>query len=530
MKKLIALLLAFAMVFTLAACSGGGGSSDGGGETSGDVKRLVIADDEWYGTDPYQQDTWSTVQTLINEPIFSIDPDTGALNDSIATGLEVSEDGLTMTFTVPEGKYYASGEQVEPEDIKASLEYGQQISPYAEGWENIESIDVDEATRTVTFHLSRFSSDLLYYLGECFIGCIDKDQLDTMTEDELMWGAQCYAPFYVDSYEPGSFVVLKKNEGFKSDNPYVSNKGPVDIDEIYVKFNTDDFTVIEEMKSGACDYWNAPTPDARQQLASNSNVVIAEKSYPVTDFMEINTDEGIFADQRLREALCLLLNREQYCEKTNGAAVPAYSMIYDTMLYFSQAAKDDFMANYANNETRALELIAEAGWADTDGDGILDKDGQKFEFGMYASTDSTRQAIVQAMQEHLKGYGMIMNAEAIDWNYVHEYLEADDYDTGIHSLEWMEPILILNCMYDDPEYINGGDNDYQWFYDEVTKCAAEPDDDVRSDMLGELQMKNHPEWNCIPLYSDISYVCYSSRVKGINILPNGFIYWNDLSL
>ena len=49
-------------------------------------------------------------------------------------------------------------------------------------------------------------------------------------------------------------------------------------------------------------------------------------------------------------------------------------------------------------------------------------------------------------------------------------------------------------------------------------------------MLGELQMKNHVEWNCIPLYSDISYVCYSSRVKGINILPNGFIYWNDLAL
>ena len=45
MKKLVALLLAFAMVFAMAACTGGGGSSEGG-ETSGDVKRLVIADDE----------------------------------------------------------------------------------------------------------------------------------------------------------------------------------------------------------------------------------------------------------------------------------------------------------------------------------------------------------------------------------------------------------------------------------------------------------------------------------------------------
>ena len=121
MKKLIALLLAFAMVFTLAACSGGGGSSEGGGETSGDVKRLVIADDEWYGTDPYQQDTWSTVQTLINEPIFSIDPDTGALNDSIATGLEVSEDGLTYTFAIREGPKWSDGTPLDAKDFEYSI-------------------------------------------------------------------------------------------------------------------------------------------------------------------------------------------------------------------------------------------------------------------------------------------------------------------------------------------------------------------------------------------------------------------------
>ena len=526
MKKVLAMLLALAMVFSLAACGG-----EGGGTTTKEVAKLVIADDEWYGTDPYQQDSWSTVQTLINEPLFSIDPETGALNDSIATGLEVTDDGLTMSFTVPHGKKYASGEEVLAEDVKASLEYGQAISPYAEGWENIETIDADNETGKVVFHLSRFSSDLLYYLGECFIGVIDKDQIDSLSQDEMMWGAQCYAPFYVDTYEPGSYVTLKRNEGFKSDNPYVTNKGMSAIEEIQVKFNTDDFTVIEEMKNGACDYWNAPTPDARAQFESSENVKVCSKSYPVTDFMEINTDEGsIFEDIRLRQALCLLLNREQYCELTNGAAVPAYSMIYDTMLYFSQEAKDDFMANYCNDEAKALALIEEAGWKDTNGDGWLDKDGKIFEFGMYASTDSTRQAIVQAMQEHLKGYGIKMNPEAIDWNYVHEYLEADEYDTGIHSLEWMEPILILNCMYDDPEYINGGDNDYQWFYDGVTAAASETDDLKRADMLGELEMKNATEWNCIPIYSDVSYVCHATRVKGINVLPNGFIYWNDLSL
>ncbi|MDD2295474.1 MAG: ABC transporter substrate-binding protein, partial [Eubacteriales bacterium] len=235
----------------------------------------------------------------------------------------------------------------------------------------------------------------------------------------------------------------------------------------------------------------------------------------------------IFEDLKLRQGYCLLIDREALCELTNGAAVPAYSMIYDNMMYFSQAAKDDFVANYANDAERGKALIAEAGWADTDGDGYLDKDGQMAEFTMYASTDPTRQIIVQGMQEQMKQYGFKMNIEAIDWNYVHEYLCANDYDMGIHSLEWAEPILILNCCFDDPNAANNSDA----FYAAVEDAATTVDDQERSDKLGVIQIEMlHPEWNMIPVYSDVYYVAHSSALKGVNILQNGFIYWNDLAL
>jgi ABC-type transport system substrate-binding protein len=477
MKKLIALLLAMVMVLPLVAACG----SDTAG--SGETKRMVIADDEWYGTDAFQQDTWSTVQALIADPLFAIDPDTGALLDSIATDLVVSEDGLTMTFTIPEGKYYATGEQVEPEDVKASFEYGKGISPYADGYSNIESIDIDG--RQVVFHLTNFRSDMLYYLGECFICILDKDQIDSMSQDELTWGAVPYGPYYVKNYEPGSYVDLVPNPKYVCDNPLVTNKGVGLIDEIHVKFNTDDFTIIEELKNGEIDYWNAPTIDAQSQLASAENIKIVDKSYPVVDFMEINTDNSIFEDVRLRQALCLLLDREALCELTNGAAVPAYSMVYDSMMYFSQEGKDDFKNNYCNDIDRALALITEAGWADTDGDGYLDKDGQKFEFGMYASTDTTRQIIVQGMQEQLKQYGIQMNCEAIDWNYVHEYLQSNEYDTGIHSLEWAEPILVLNCCFDDPNAANNNEA----FYAAIDAAASTVDDAERVTKLGQIEIE-----------------------------------------
>lgn len=521
MKKMFAVLMALAMMFSLVAC--GGGQGEGGG--SRDANRIVIADGEWYGTDPYQQDTWSTVQSLISDTLFAIDPETGGLIDGICTDLHTSEDGLTMTMTVPEGKYFVTGEQVDPEDIVASIEWGKEVSPYADGYSNIESMEIDG--RQVVFHLSNFRSDLLYYLGECFMGVIDKSQLDSMSKDELMWGAVPYGPYYVDSYEPGSNVTLKINEKYVTDVPLVENKGAAKIEEIFVKFNTDNFTAIEELKNGDIDYWYAVTMDALKQLEGVENVVVKEKSYPVVDFMEINTNAGsIFEDVRLRQAVCLALDREALCELTDGAAVPAYSMIYDTMLYFSQEAKDDFMNNYANNLEKAKHLLAEAGWADSDGDGYLDKDGKILEFGMYASTDTTRQIIVQGMQEQLRQIGMKMNCEAIDWNYVHEYLGSDDYDLGIHSLEWMEPILILNSCFSDKD-APGND---QAYIDAVNAAAAIVDDAERAVALGKIEIEQNKNWNMIPLYSDVAYIAHSTRLQGVNILPNGFIYWNDLSV
>lgn len=141
----------------------------------GDAKdTMVVIDSEWYGTDMFQQDGWESAQSLIADSLFTEDPKTGDLLDGICTDWKLSDDGLTATFNVPEGKYYATGEQVEPEDVVASLEYGKEVSPYADGYSNIESMDIDG--RQVTLHLSSFRSDMLYNLAACFIGVIDKDR------------------------------------------------------------------------------------------------------------------------------------------------------------------------------------------------------------------------------------------------------------------------------------------------------------------------------------------------------------------
>ena len=512
-REFTVFLLVTAMILSLAACGGGTkdtGAADGGAGAGG-KDTFTLADEEWYGTDLYQQDSWSSGQTLIADALFTLDPEGGDLLDGICTGLTASEDGLTLTMTVPEGKYYATGEQVEPEDVVASIEWGQEVSVYADGYSNIESMEVDG--RQVIMHLSEFRSDLFYYLGEVFMGVIDKDQLDSLSKDELMWQAVPYGMYSVESYEPGSGVTLIANEGYKTDNPLVENKGAPSIKNIEVKFNMEDFTAIEELKAGNIDYINGITMEGKQQLEAEGGVIVAEKTYPNIDYFEMNTDRGAFADVAVRQAVALTIDREALSELTDGAVLPAYSMIYDTMQGFSQEAKDDFQANYANDPERAKQILADAGYADSNGDGYVDKNGTNVEFTFYSWSTGANVIVSQGLQEQLKQVGIKMNIEALDWNYIYENINNDEYDAGIEWLEWAEPILILNACYYD---LNApGDTDE--YAAAVADAAATVDADERIAKIGEIQKAMFENWNMIPFYSEATYIAYNDSVKAFGL-------------
>ena len=173
-KKLLTTALIGVMLIGMFSLSSCGKTSDGGGTPGGgDREDLKVVDAEWYGIDVYQLDSSSNLQQLVSESLFEWDTDKNEIVDGTCTDWTVSEDGLTITFNVPDGMYYSTGEQVEPEDVKASIEHGQKVSPYADGYDNIKSIDIDG--RQVTLHLSNYRSDMLYNFTSDFM-CIRSEE------------------------------------------------------------------------------------------------------------------------------------------------------------------------------------------------------------------------------------------------------------------------------------------------------------------------------------------------------------------
>ncbi len=291
-KKLLVLGLIVVLALGMTACGGGGDEGEGDGEAK---TSLSIIDNEWYGVDAYQLDGTASFQGLNSSALFQWDPETNTMVDNVCTDWEVSEDGKTATFNVPEGMYYSTGEQVEPEDVVASLEHGLDVSPYKDGYSNIESMEIDG--RQVTLHLTEFRSDMQYYFCAGFVIIIDKDELDSMSNEELMWESHPYGMYALaeeNGYVSGSEVNLVKNEGYKCANPLVENQGAGKFETIQVRFNVEDFTAIEELKNGTVDILAAVTQDAKMELDGSDEVAMVEATYPNIYYFEMNTNKGIF--------------------------------------------------------------------------------------------------------------------------------------------------------------------------------------------------------------------------------------------
>lgn len=535
-KKLIALVLALVMAAFAVACTTGNtnGNTTGGTPAAQDQttdapdssrNSLNLYDSEWLGTDLYRCSSWTGLQDLISDSFFIQDPDDPSnILPNICTGYEVSDDGLTIKLLFPDDLKFYDGTSVTPDDVIASIQYGQEYSEWGYGYSNIESMEADG--NDVILHLNGYRTDLMYFLSHSFMGILKADGINNLTEDQMQWGAIPYGQFYVDEYVAGSHITLKPNPYYKTNNPLVTNQGPSKLDHITIKIaDTETFSLDTMLESGDLDMLSGINMTQYAELKDMSDVVILDSTFPNIEYCELNTDSPSLSDYNVRKAIFLALDRDAMEEVCQGSMKPEYSMITSGVQYYTSDAADWFKANLANNVEEAKQLLADAGYT-MNSDGYLEKDGSVLEFSFLARSSGTSVTVAQEMQNQLKEIGIKMDIETIDWNYIYDRISDDDYDMGIECLEWGEPILVLNyCYYDS----NGRTQDETDAYNaKVEQCATTADVAAMEQLITDIQMDIFQSCTMLPLYSDIEYCAYRSDIPGLVVTSNGGIFFNDV--
>jgi len=137
----------------------------------------------------------------------------------------------------------------------------------------------------------------------------------------------------------------------------------------------------------------------------------------------------LFRDKRVRRALTHAINREEIVKYVlYGLGVVATGTFPPEMWYYNPDVKP-----LPYDPDKARKLLAEAGWKDTDGDGILDKNGEKFSFNLITNNgNQTRKDVAVLVQEQLRNIGIEAEIALYEWSvFLSEKIDKRNFDACV---------------------------------------------------------------------------------------------------
>jgi len=382
MKKIIALLLALLLVFSVVGCaktddtekpdasanapaeessseaSVEAGSEDAGRDTINLTLNQAIAT-----INPYDGNALVAYQLYyqIYETLFFLN-DEGELEPRLGVSYEVGEDKMTYTVKLQKGVKFHNGQEMTAEDVAWSLEYGYVTGPYTANrgkLKNVESATViDEETieiKSSTIDASFMGNVALYGYICCkdeYLAAVDSGKIG------VEWVPYGSGPYMITSYNPDSEIVLEAFDDYW--------RGKARIENVNYKILSDNNTISVAFEAGDLDFIVVPTAMWSTISANdNYNTFLSPTNHTSFFHINVNNDDAL-SNKLVRQALSYGINREEMCIAAYDVlATPAYSMMNPETVFGAYTQEELQSAGinaYEYNPEKAKELLAEAGY------------------------------------------------------------------------------------------------------------------------------------------------------------------------
>ncbi len=330
---------------------------------------------------------------------------------------------LVWEFTIREGVKFSNGKACDAAAVKAALERTYDYSR-SKTMLNIASIEADGLKLTITTNSinAALPSNLADHTGSIV-------DVDTMGENDIPVGT---GPFAIVSWDSPSSMELKKNEYYWG--------GSVKIDTVSIKVIEDGNAQAMALDNGEVDItFQLPTENVRQ-FADNPGFNVAKRTGSRSQIMYFNFENELLADVNVRKAIAMAIDRAALANAVNKGDSEAATGIWPVSFSYGQVEGIDYDVDAAK------KLLSDAGYADTNGDGILDKDGKALSFSLitYGSHGALLPTFCEAMQDALKEIGIGTDITLNDYAAHSDLLKAGTFDLALNSYI-MAPVA-------DPQY------------------------------------------------------------------------------
>lgn len=457
----------------------------------------------------------------------------GEVENGIAEGYEVSEDGLVYTFHIRDNAKWSDGEDVTAKDFEyawkralnpnTAAEYAYQLfyikngEAYNKGEASADDVGikvVDNKTIEVTLE-----SAVPYFVSLLAMPVYYPVRQDIIEENGDKWALspETYVsngPFKMTEWSEKESMTFIKNENYwDADN--------VKLETLVFRLIDDQTTTLSAFKNGELDIMEQPPTTEIQSLIDEG----VAKVYPYlgTYFYMVNvsgkglSSEAVDAlqDVRVRKALSLAIDRNLITEKVStGGEIPATS-------YVPEGVKDTqgntFHKDYSSvttNIEEAKKLLEEAGYPN----------GQGFPTITFTyNTASNNQMIAQAIQDMWKtNLGINVELKNEEWAVFQTTRNNFQYEICRHGWigDYNDPMTFLDMWVTASGQNNAGYSNEE--YDSlIAQAKSEQDGEKRTELLRKAEDILMDDMAIIPIYYYTNIVCANDNVKGYVKSPLG---------
>lgn len=371
---------------------------------------------------------WSALRYGVGETLFKYN-DNMEIEPWLATDYEFVDD-TTVKITLRDGVQFSSGRTMDGEAVKECLDHLLAVHDRAPSDLKVDHIEADGMT--VTIYTTEPCPAIINYLGDPYGAIIDMDYgtdgvEGTSTGTSNVAGTGPYVAANVTETQ----IDLVKNENYWG--------GEVNVDKVTVKTLSDASSLSASLQTGDIQGTYGLSYDSYALFENNPDYTINSCATSRCFFGQFNYDSEIIQDEAVRKAITMGIDKEGFCTVLmEGRGIPAKAAFPGSFSYGNEAVT---VPDYDPEGARAL--LEEAGWTDTDGDGYVDKDGQKLAIRWLTYPGRLEQPkLAEYAQATLKDIGI-----EVDVNCTQDHLnilETGAYDVYVSSL--------TTAPTGDPEY------------------------------------------------------------------------------
>lgn len=484
-------------------------------------------------------DAYSNRMTMATfETLLDYDRLTMELEPVLAESYEIAADHLTYTFKMRRNATFSDGVPVTAHDIKFTFNAIRDPKNETADLRNYYQDVV--ACELLDDYTIRFVCDKPYFRHLIMLGAglpafprhiYGEGDFNTHPNNRYPTGS---GPYVFESWETNQQVVFTRNDNYwnKEEMPYVR--------KIVYKIITDDNAAFQVLQRQELDVmalspeqWEHPARSPEFEAKFDKYTYWARTGYiGGYNYISWNMRRPLFKDKRVRRAMTMLLDRDLILETifyglgqvVSGAAI-SQSREYDKNI-----------KPWPFDHEEAKRLLDEAGWVDTDGDGIRDKDGMAFRFEFLLPANSPEaQQMITVFKEELERAGIEMTIRQLEWATFIENLVNRSFDAV--TLAWAIPPDSDPYQVWHSSQAEKGSNSPGFKNDEVDRLLenirVEFDREKRIPMFHRFHAILHDEQPYTFLFNLKSRAAIGKRFRNVNIYALGLYereWWVPLRL